>query len=132
MNLPPKFFKDAHHNSKNPGHTLRFIHYPALAEQPSPECVRQHPHTDWGSLTLLFAGSEGLEVKSPAGDWTKAPLIPDTVLVNVGDALQIWSANQLMSTVHRISWSNLPYNKERYSIAYFVNPNSGTNNDSSF
>jgi len=41
--------------------------------------------------------------------------------VNLGDALQFWTKGLLKSTVHRV----LIPPKQRYSIAYFIEPNPG-------
>jgi len=90
-------------------------------------------HTDFGSITLLYVLSlttsncsfqdevGGLQVQSKA-QWIDATPIPDTILVNVADAMQFWTSNSLKSTTHRVQ---IP-RRQRYSIAYFVSPDPDT------
>lgn len=125
MGLPAGFFSEEHAPDKEPGNVLRLIRYPALSSPPDPRFPRLGEHTDWGTLTLLFAKTPGLEVRAPGdkGGWVAAPVIKDSVIVNIGDGLALWSGGMLKSTRHRLSWDSLPYNMSRYSIAYFVNAN---------
>jgi isopenicillin N synthase-like dioxygenase len=84
-------------------------------------------HTDAGALTILWQDPSvsSLEVysgsKEDAGDgeWTPIAPIPHTLTVNIGDMLQVWSNNQLKAAEHRVRASR---DKERYSMAYFLNP----------
>lgn len=126
MDLRSDFFAEAHASDKEPGNVLRLIRYPALSSPPDPRFPRLGEHTDWGTLTLLFAKTPGLEVRPP-GDmgWVPAPVIKDAVIVNIADGLALWSGKLLKSTKHRLSWDSLPYNMHRYSMAYFVNANAG-------
>lgn len=98
--------------------------------------TRLIPHTDSQSLTLLFQKNPGLDVLSPSGEWVRAPAWDDHILINIGDALQFWSGNQLKSTMHRynqlwdlrlrsVTFEGLPHDRARYSMAYFC----GANND---
>jgi len=82
-----------------------------------------------GSMTLLFqrdvGGLQILLPGSPDGStpatWLDAPVVDDTVLVNIGDAFDFWTGGKFKSTQHRVS---LPRNAveagPRYSIAYFL------------
>lgn len=123
--LPVEYFTSAHDDAKNPPDVLRMLHYPAMKEKPSDEIPRLYSHTDWGSLTFVWPRSEGLEVETPKGNWLPVPLIPGGVVVNIGDALSLWSGMALKSTLHKISFDNLPINQSRLSMAYFVNANQG-------
>lgn len=125
MSLDPDFFSRAHQSDKPPGNVLRLIKYPALTEQPDATIPRLGEHTDWGTLTLLFAKTPGLEVRSPNRGWVAAPIVPGAVIVNIADGLALWSGKTLKSTMHRLSWESLPYDKNRFSMAYFVNANAG-------
>lgn len=126
MGLPPLFFSGAHAQDKDPGNVLRLIRYPALSAQPDPRFPRLGEHTDWGTLTLLFAKTPGLEVRPPGDQgWVPAPVVKDAIIVNIADGLALWSGGMLKSTNHRLSWDSLPYNMHRHSIAYFVNANAG-------
>ncbi|KAL4882151.1 hypothetical protein BJY04DRAFT_217473 [Aspergillus karnatakaensis] len=121
--LSPNYFAQAHSATSNPPDVLRMLHYPKFDKQPSVEITRIRPHTDWGSVTFVWPRSGGLEVEGPSGQWREAPLIPGGVVVNIGDALHLWSGKALKSTLHRVSFDSLPIDQDRWSMAYFVNAN---------
>ncbi|KAF7196093.1 hypothetical protein HII31_02494 [Pseudocercospora fuligena] len=126
MNLESDFFSCAHSPNKEPGNVLRLIRYPVLDKPVDPNFPRLGEHTDWGTITLLFATQPGLEVLSPDNKvWVPAPVIEDGIIVNVADGLALWSGGLLKSTKHRLSWESLPGDKSRESMAYFVNANAG-------
>jgi isopenicillin N synthase-like dioxygenase len=126
MDLPTSFFTAAHEQDREPGNVLRMMRYPALSAPPDPRFPRLGEHTDWGTLTLLFTKTPGLEVRPPGDQgWVAAPMVKNAVIVNIADGLALWSGKMLKSTKHRISWDSLPYDMHRYSIAYFVNANAG-------
>jgi len=113
--------------------TLRLLHYPAVSKsvfKNNPARVRAGEHSDYGSITLLFQDNVGgLEVKSPRGTFVRATPIEDTIVVNAGDLLSRWSNDEIKSTKHRVvqppakSDDDSDMYPERYSIAYFCNPN---------
>ncbi|CVL03490.1 uncharacterized protein FMAN_15165 [Fusarium mangiferae] len=119
MGLDKNYFKNNH--TSDPGNTLKMIKYPRFTEQPS-EVPRLSEHTDWGSITFVFTSQPGLEVRDPSNRWYDVPLVPGGIIVNIADALSLWTNQSLKSTMHRISWANLDINQDRYSIAYFTNP----------
>lgn len=130
MGLPADFFAAAHDPHKLPGNALRLIRYHALAAAPTHDFPRLCAHTDWGTMTFLFARAPGLEVRRPRDDgWVMAPVLcgegEDSIVVNVADGLALWSGGALKSTQHRLTWDTVPWDKERYSMAYFVNANAG-------
>ncbi|XP_035668678.1 2-oxoglutarate-dependent dioxygenase htyE-like [Branchiostoma floridae] len=104
------------------GTSLRCTHYP-----PTPEVVKENQlrcaeHTDIGCVTLLFQDRPGLEVCTEGDNYVLAPPIPGTVVINIGDMLQWWTADKLVSTKHRV---NIPATAEgrgqrRRSIAFFA------------
>lgn len=113
---------------------LRLLHYPPVLKsvfENNPDAVRAGPHSDYGSITLLFQDDiGGLEVKSPQNTWVRAKPIKDTIVVNAGDLLARWSNDTIKSTNHRVvqppatnSAEKSDYYPERYSMAYFCNPN---------
>lgn len=125
LGLPPAYFTSAHDDACGPPNALRMLHYPKLETRVDDDLPRLRPHTDWGSLTFVWPRSGGLEVETPSGKWKEVPLVPGGVVVNIGDALDLWSGGVLKSTLHRISFKNLPFDRSRWSMAYFVNPNKG-------
>ena len=130
LGLPDhKFFASAHRENAGNGNSLRMIMYPARSEMCTLKDMgsRMAPHTDSGSVTLLFQRAAGLEVLSPSGDeWVKAPYIENCILINLGDALSFWSGTQLKATLHRVTFESLPYDQERQTMAYFGAANPDT------
>ncbi|KAK4939898.1 hypothetical protein LTR10_019857 [Elasticomyces elasticus] len=115
LNLPDrKFFSSAHREDAGNGNALRMLMYPGRTtpEDMSGRGSRMAPHTDSGSVTLLFQRAAGLEVMSPAGQW-------DCILVNLGDALSFWSGGLLKATLHRVTFDGVPFDHERQTMAYF-------------
>ena len=132
LSIPKEYLLEAHSKSL---FQLRLLHYPSvLNSELSWKKTRIFPHSDLGSLTLLFQDSVGgLEIESPpsSGNFISAKPIPRTVLVNVADIMERWSNGRWRSTIHRVvaSSTNIDDNgmvKARYSIPFFVLANPDT------
>jgi isopenicillin N synthase-like dioxygenase len=96
---------------------LRLLRYPP---EPVGE-IGAGTHTDYGNITLLATDSVGgLEVRTRAGEWMAAPSIPGAFVVNIGDCLMRWTNDVYVSTPHRVVSRG---GGERYSIAFFLDPN---------
>eukprot|EP00002_Diphylleia_rotans_P017152 TRINITY_DN3324_c0_g1_i2.p1 TRINITY_DN3324_c0_g1~~TRINITY_DN3324_c0_g1_i2.p1 ORF type:complete len:274 (-),score=65.24 TRINITY_DN3324_c0_g1_i2:237-1058(-) len=108
---------------------LRLLHYPGIHEsQLSKGANRAGAHCDYGALTFVFQDQTGgLEVKRTDGQFVRATPIEGTIVINVGDMLSRWSNDILKSTEHRVVSPNVKdekgFHPDRYSIAYFCNPN---------
>lgn len=117
---------------------MRLINYPAVScESPKRDAVnddsgdiRAGAHSDYGSLTLLFrqpSDQGGLQVlrqdDSAGPTWIDVPCLPNAIVVNIGDALEFWTAGRLRSTVHRVAFPrNAKENVARLSIPVFIQP----------
>lgn len=92
---------------------LRMIHYPFDAD------ARDRPgigaHTDYECFTLLFATAPGLQVVDKFGVWTDVPLIDGTMIMNIGDMMEILSNGRYVATRHRVK--KVP--EERFSFPLF-------------
>ena len=103
--------------------TMRILHYPAWDGEVKNGQIRGGKHTDYGSITLLwrFDDTGGLEIENrETGEWIDAPVVENSIVLNVGDMLQRWSNDTLRSTNHRVVNTNIT--KARYSMPYFVDP----------
>jgi isopenicillin N synthase-like dioxygenase len=120
--LPVDFFR-AYHRGQNV--SLRYLHYPVLEKQPAPNQLGAGAHTDFGTITLLFQDDVGgLQVQGRDDRWRDAVYIPDTIVINTGDLVATWTNDRYCSTPHRVK--PMTENRDRYSIAYFVDPDSDT------
>ena len=120
MDLPDQdYFAKAHAEDAGNGNQFRMLCYPARQNEPLDTTTRMSAHSDSGSVTLLFQTCSGLEVESPTGQWVSAPHLPGEILVNMGDALSMWSGGHLKATKHRVTFEGVPHDLERMSMAYF-------------
>ena len=129
LGLGEDFIRNAHKNIGKNGNctALRSLYYPPLAADSSlkPGQIRLGEHSDYGSITLLFQDDVGgLEVDVPGVGFVPATPIPGTVVVNIGDLMQRWTADALTATKHRvlIPEAEVKKRKCRQSIAFFVHP----------
>ncbi|KAI1664621.1 non-hem dioxygenase in morphine synthesis N-terminal [Pyrenophora tritici-repentis] len=113
-------------------HYLRLLHYPATTPDSMRSRLRASPHTDYGTLTLLFNdNSGGLQIRGKDGQWLEVPPLPGYAIVNIGDLLSRWFNGKLKSTEHRVVEPPLDESKldaegklrPRYALAWFGNPN---------
>ena len=124
LGLPEQFF-DAYVDA--PISALRALNYPEQTVAPKPGQLRAGAHTDYGSLTILLpeAGSKGLEIITPDGNWTPIPPVPGAFVINIGDLMARWTNDRWISTVHRVV--NPPAEEggmnRRQSLAFFHQPN---------
>ncbi|CAM8942578.1 unnamed protein product [Rhodiola kirilowii] len=103
---------------KSPKMYARFNFYPPC---PRPDLVLGvKPHADGSALTILLQDKnvEGLQVQKN-GQWFRVATIPDALLINVGDQMEIMSNGYFWSPMHRVSTNE---SKERISVAVFCIP----------
>ena len=82
-----------------------------------------HHHTDPGILTLLLQDdSGGLQTHSLANGWIDVSPVPGTIVVNLGDAMQVWSNDHYRAAVHRVLPMTTIGCSGRFSTPYFFNP----------
>jgi len=46
--------------------------------------------------------STGLEILSPSGVWEPVPALADTLIINIGDLMAMWTNDRWVSTLHRV------------------------------
>lgn len=125
LNLEEDFFKKIGALDKPYGF-LRLLHYPDAGEMDDEEQVvyGASAHSDYGMITLLATdGVPGLQVcrekfKQP-WTWENVSHVKGALIVNLGDMMERWTNCLFRSTLHRV----MPTGKERYSIAFFLDPN---------
>lgn len=121
LGQPEDRFEEAF--AETPVQHLKVIRYPGRASDESRQGVG--PHKDGGCLTLLLqdtqAGLQVLERDGPGpARWIDAPPVPGTLIVNLGEVLEMLSNGYLRATVHRVV--SPPHEVDRLSVAFFLSP----------
>jgi isopenicillin N synthase-like dioxygenase len=117
-------YQDSCYQSDNT--IFRSLYYPAMDFSQEPDAVRAAAHEDINHITLLVAASApGLQVLDKKGDWHDVPHEENSIVVNIGDMLQLASRGLYKSTTHRVI---NPDNSrlDRVSMPLFVHPHSDT------
>ncbi|KAK1715146.1 hypothetical protein BDP67DRAFT_400276 [Colletotrichum lupini] len=95
---------------------LAFLHY--IPMDSTGGYAGHNVHTDYGTLTLVFAPQWGLQAETPM-EWQYVEPRPGCAVVNVADVLRFLTRDRLKSAVHRV----LPLpDVDRYSVTYFLRP----------
>jgi len=101
-----------------PATLIKVVRYPGTADTTQGVGA----HKDSGVLTLLLVepDSDGLQVETAAGEWIDVPPVPDALIVNIGELLEVATGGYLRATRHRVLAP--PPGTDRVSIPYFLNP----------
>eukprot|EP00978_Attheya_sp_CCMP212_P040082 scaffold215150_cov50-Attheya_sp.AAC.2 len=123
--------------------TIRFLHYPpcefgATSIEQIDMPTRIGEHTDFGCYTFLLLGehgAEGLQIKpieggeiggisgGEEGGWIDVVVPPNGAIINTGALMARWTNDEWRATAHRVIVpSELVAGRERFSIAFFVDP----------
>lgn len=109
---------------------LRLLHYPPIPEGVDPRCLRAAPHEDINFITLLPAATaSGLQLKDRDGQWLDVNGEPGTLIVDVGDMLARLTNDVLPSTTHQVVNTPEGKSRSRYSMPFFMHPQSDVNLD---
>ncbi|KAI9162761.1 Flavonol synthase/flavanone 3-hydroxylase [Paramyrothecium foliicola] len=81
-------------------------------------------HTDIGSITYLYANPvASLQVYGPNG-WEYVAYIPNSLVINMGDAMQFLTQGRMNATLHRVIKPTTDQEEAvRTALVYFVHPN---------
>lgn len=100
----------------DPHHLVKLIRYPGRDTTQSDQGVGAHKDSEL--LTLLLQDSQGgLQVETPQG-WIDVTPRPGTLVVNIGELLELASDGYLRATLHRVTTP--PAGVERISAAFFL------------
>jgi len=102
---------------------LKAIRYPGQSAGNPPQGVG--PHKDAGCLTFVLQHERGgLQVLDRRGDgeprWIDVPPIPGTLVVNLGEVLEVQSNGYLQANIHQVV--SPPADTDRLSVAFFFSP----------
>ncbi|XP_028108006.1 2-oxoglutarate-Fe(II) type oxidoreductase hxnY-like isoform X1 [Camellia sinensis] len=123
LNLEVDFF-DRQEMLGKPIANLRLLHYEGRVSDPMKGIYGAGAHSDFGLITLLATDDVfGLQIckdkDAKPQKWEFVAPLKGAFIVNLGDMLERWSNCIFRSTLHRVVGNG----QERYSIAYFVEPN---------
>jgi len=102
----------------------RIVYYPSQEGAIDENQIGIGAHSDYECFTILAQHEvAALQVLNTAGEWIKAPPIPGTFVVNIGDTMARWSNDVFASTIHRVINTT---GRKRYSIPFFLGVNYDT------
>ena len=106
---------------ERPMSLAKLIRYP---QTPVGQCG-VNAHHDAGFVTVLVQHRVGgLQALNPEGKWIDVPVVPGTLVINLGEMLQEISGNYVVATTHRVVAT-----EARFSSAYFHGPDLRTRLD---
>ncbi|XP_060187745.1 1-aminocyclopropane-1-carboxylate oxidase-like [Lycium barbarum] len=120
LGLEKGYLKNAFHGTKGPTFGTKVANYPPC---PKPELIKGlRAHTDAGGIVLLFQDDKvsGLQLLKD-GQWVDVPPMPHSIVVNIGDQLEVITNGKYKSVDHRVIAQT---DGNRMSIASFYNPGS--------
>jgi len=114
LGTKPDLLIDAHADPNS--HHLRTAYYPASEERNNQLPCGEHK--DYNTITLLFSPDKGkrLQIKNRAGKWKDIKYLDNSVVINIGNLMQIWSQDYLISAPHRVLFNS----EDSFTTAYFM------------
>jgi isopenicillin N synthase-like dioxygenase len=110
------------HDYLPPQHRIKLLQYPPSPHgtQNGGQGVGAHKDSS-GWLTFLYqvGNEEGLEVLSSSGKWIRARPMPNSFVVNFGNAFEAATEGAVKATIHRVIAPG-PDSNVRYSIPFFM------------
>ncbi|CAH1454239.1 unnamed protein product [Lactuca virosa] len=120
LGIPKGYIKKAFNGGEedNAFFGTKVSHYPPCPHTEMVSGLRAH--TDAGGVVLLFQDDlvDGLQILKD-GEWIDVQPIPNSIVINTGDQIEVLSNGRYKSVWHRV---NAKANKTRRSIASFYNP----------
>ncbi|CAH8348362.1 unnamed protein product [Eruca vesicaria subsp. sativa] len=118
LGLEKGYLKKVFHGTKGPTFGTKVSNYPPC---PKPEMIKGlRAHTDAGGIILLFQDDKvsGLQLLKD-GDWIDVPPLNHSIVINLGDQLEVITNGKYKSVMHRVVTQK---EGNRMSIASFYNP----------
>ncbi|XP_010546539.1 PREDICTED: 1-aminocyclopropane-1-carboxylate oxidase 3-like [Tarenaya hassleriana] len=118
LGLEKGYMKKVFNGTKGPTFGTKVSNYPPC---PKPDLVKGlRAHTDAGGIILLFQDDKvsGLQLLKD-GNWIDVPPLKHSIVVNLGDQLEVITNGKYKSVMHRVMTQT---DGNRMSIASFYNP----------
>ena len=104
-----KYFMKQHKSLLNdpsiPSHNIVRTNYyfPIDSDMVGKEHLRLAEHCDMNTFSLLVQDDAGgLEAKMPDGDWIPVPPMKDSIVLNLGFMMEVWTGGNLPATVNSL------------------------------
>lgn len=115
LNCEKEYLVKLHDQMMN--HHLRVCYYPA-----SEQLENQLPcseHKDYNSVTLIFSPDphKKLQIKDREGNWHNIEYRDNSCVCQLGNQMQIWTQDYLVSAFHRVLFNSV----DAFTTAYFIN-----------
>ncbi|WP_327370936.1 isopenicillin N synthase family dioxygenase [Streptomyces sp. NBC_01217] len=103
LGLPEDFFTSRARMATWTQNASWYPSYAAVGEVARGQ-FRNGPHTDLGTVTLLSRqrGVGGLQVWNEKDGWFSPPYSPDSLIVNLGDLMELWTDGRWRALKHRV------------------------------
>ncbi|KAL3627433.1 Aconitate hydratase mitochondrial [Castilleja foliolosa] len=121
LGLEKGYLKKVFYGSKGPTFGTKVSNYPPC---PKPDLIKGlRAHTDAGGIILLFQDDKvsGLQLLKD-GEWVDVPPMRHSIVVNIGDQLEVITNGKYKSVMHRVVAQS--DGTGRMSLASFYNPGS--------
>ena len=113
LKLPPGTFTSLHRLTDSSGDFLRVLRYPGFDTLEKVDPLRFPAHKDAVSIAILFTWLGGLQMVTPDAvdpggfivpeeDWRWVKPLPGFAVVNLGDAMEVFTNKVLRSGLHRV------------------------------
>lgn len=105
LELPEDTFTKMHSfESHNESYVRYMKYYPRSEEEENgTKQVWLKGHVDFSTITVLWSQPiGGLQVQTRSGEWRWVKYIPNSLVINTGDALEFLSGGYYRATIHRV------------------------------
>ncbi|KAM3421579.1 hypothetical protein BST61_g1966 [Cercospora zeina] len=115
------FLREVHNDSSEVAHLL--LYHPLWYKEAKKKRAAYAGHTDIGSLTYLYANPvASLQVYGKHG-WEYVAYIPNSIVVNMGDAMQFLTKGLMNATLHRVIKPAVDQDRAvRTAFVHFIHP----------
>ncbi len=115
LDMPPDFFDPFFERASS---MTRIAYYPPVDIEANQ--VTLPGHKDISFLSLIPPATRpGLEIFTQSEKWIEQPVIPEAILVNIGNTLVHWINDAYIATPHRV---RADVEESRYSNIFFLYP----------
>ncbi|KTD11692.1 oxidoreductase, 2OG-Fe(II) oxygenase family [Legionella gratiana] len=120
LNLGEHYFADY---CNHPNHQLGLNCYPSehhLSNHNNPDQYGMSAHKDLCLITIIAQDKPGLMLKDIDGEWKIVPYIPNTLIIMLGEFMEVWTDGYYLAPLHQVLKSTT---ERRLSVIYKLRPN---------